>query len=286
MNHQFKFFSYIALFSFVVCAGVADAATLSVTPGSASVNQGSTFSVTVRTDTKGASVNVAEATVSYPADKLEVVSAAAGTTFPLQTPGSPKKSTGQVFFSGGVPSGYVGTNGVVGRITFRAKISGSATIAIAGGRVLLNDGNATDALTSSSGSTITIKAVVPVESESVETTPEPVAEVVPITPEVIPVVVPEEQQVSDVVPTTIIRTEDLINLIYVLVGLIVVLLVIIVILIVMLMRRRPQIVARKVSTPRRTSLNTPLSVTTLPENKEVPKLSKAPRRKPRSIEPI
>lgn len=285
MNNQFKFFSYTALFLFVVCAGVADAATLSVTPGSTAVSQGSTFSVTVRTDTKNASVNVAEATITYPTDKLELVSTTGGSTFPLQTPGAPKKSPGQVFFSGGVPSGYTGTNGIVGRLTFRAKTSGEATVAIVGGRVLLNDGAATDALTGKSGSTISIKTADVVDQKPAEILPEP-SEVPVSVPEVVPVVVPDVQDVRDVAPTTIIRTEDLINLIYVLIGLITLLLVVIIILVIMAVKRRPQAPVRKASPLKKASSSVPMVAQTLPQDQDVPKLSRTPRRKPRSVEPI
>lgn len=277
MNHQFKIFSFIIAFSIAAHGATADAATLSVTPGSASVNQGSTFSVTVRTNTEGASVNVTEATVTYPTDMLEVVSATPGTTFPLQTPGSPKKSAGQVFFSGGIPSGYSGANGIVGKITFRAKGSGSATISLASGRVLLNDGNATDALRGMNGSSITIKQTSVAEPVTpAEETPPAETPAVPIEPtEVVTEVVPQ----TEVAPTTIIRTEDLIRLIYVLVGMIVFLLVVIIVLVILLIRRHATHTTHT-KTPRKPKATAePVSVT------EVPKLSRTPR-KSRSVEPI
>lgn len=288
MKHTNLFVASIILCSILSSSVVSHAATLSVTPATARINQGSTFSVTVRTNTSGVAVNVAEATVTYPSDKLEVISATAGDTFPLQTPGSPRTSAGQVFFSGGVPSGYTGTAGIVGRITFRAKAAGNATIAVANGRVLLNDGNATDALRGTSPSTITIQVPPQADPAPIAVPPAeaPVESVVPV-PEVVPdIVIPSpvvDQGVApEVVPTTVIRTEDLINLIYVLVGLIVLLLLIIVILIIMLIRRRPQVALRKPATSRKS----PVVAATLSEDQPVPTLSKTPRRKARSVEPV
>ena len=133
------------------------AATLYVTPLAASVPDGSTFSVTVKTDTGGQPVNTVEANVSFDSSKLEILSVTPGSTFTLQTPGSPSHTDSTASFSEGIPSpGYNGSAGIVGRITFKAIAEGSATISVDSGQVLLNDGNATDALSGESGSTITV----------------------------------------------------------------------------------------------------------------------------------
>jgi hypothetical protein len=146
----------VAFAAFVIPA-FARAATLYINPGSGSFAVGSTFSVSVRVNTEGAAVNTAEATVDYSTDTLDLVSVSAGSTFTLQTPGSPSRSGGRAYFSGGIPTpGYRGSGGIVGVMTFRAKAVGQASLSIQSGKVLLNDGQGTSALSGSSGASYTI----------------------------------------------------------------------------------------------------------------------------------
>ncbi len=241
MKHFLSYF-LVALIGFFGTHTIVSAATLTVTPPSASVTEGSTFSVSVRTDTQGQSVNVAEATVGFSTDTLEIVSVSAGSTFTLQTPGSPGKTATGAFFSGGIPSGYTGSAGSVGRITFRAKKAGKGTISVTSGKVLLNDGSGTNVLNSTSGSVITITpkavvqpalpggaqgAVAPVEIPTIVDTPT--------------IVTPTE--ISE--PTTMtIRTKDLFTLIYILIGIIFILLGVVVTLIVLLVHRKTPVVRK------------------------------------------
>ncbi|HEY0979854.1 MAG TPA: cohesin domain-containing protein [Candidatus Paceibacterota bacterium] len=234
-------FSFLIVLIAWFCASApATAATLVVTPPSASVTEGSTFSVSVRTDTQGQSVNVAEATVGFSTDTLEIVSVSPGATFTLQTPGSPSKTASTAYFSAGIPSGYNGSAGMLGRITFRAKKAGKATISVTSGKVLLNDGNATNALNGTSGSVITITPKPAVEP----TTPikEPETAVVPPSIETQPVVEMPIVVTPTPVPepaTTTIRTKDLFTLIYILIGIIFILLGVIIALIAVIAHRKP-----------------------------------------------
>lgn len=238
-----NYIKYITLSALIFCtmSTAAYAATLNITPGTATITEGSTFSVTVKTDTQGQSVNVAEATIGFSVDTLEIVSVSTGATFTLQTPGSPGKTPSSAYFSGGIPSGYSGSAGTLGRITFRAKKAGKGTISVTSGKVLLNDGNATNVLTGTTGAVITIapkpvvEPVIPVKEPETVVTPVPVEEkpsVVDIPIVVTPTEIPDPQ-------TTTIRTKDLFTLIYVLIGIIFVLLGVIVALIVVLARRKP-----------------------------------------------
>jgi len=204
----------IAIFSFVTHAG---AATVYINPNAASINQNATFTVSVRTDTQGASINVAEATLIFPTDKLAVVKATPGSTFSIQSPGSPGISTGKVFFSAGIPTpGYNGASGILGSVTFKAVESGQANLSLEAVKVLLNDGNASEAAVSKTGSVITIKEV----AGAPITEPSPVEESVPVAPEVLTpapsiTVVPQAQD-SDIVATITISVKSLIRIIYVL----------------------------------------------------------------------
>lgn len=157
-----KIISYFSVLVFCVTlllsgAPFAFAASVYVSPGSGSYSVGSTIKVTVRTNTDGQAVNSVEASIGYSSDTLEVVSVAAGSSFPMQTPGSPSHSGGRVFLSGGVPSpGYTGGSGNVGTITFRAKAVGEATVSVLSAKTLLNDGQGTNAFSGSSGARFTI----------------------------------------------------------------------------------------------------------------------------------
>lgn len=194
-----------------------------VTPSTTTITKDSTFTVTVRADTEGQSINVAEATVSFPSDKLAIVKATPGSTFPIQSPGSPKISKNQVFFSAGIPTpGYTGKNGIVGTITFRAIAPGAAMLKVESGKILLNDGKATDAFVQKASATINVKDVSPTQpSVPVQPAPEYIEEEIPeevITPTLPPptqVSVQEPNQ-SDVVTTITIRVKDLVRIVYVL----------------------------------------------------------------------
>lgn len=134
-----------------------EAASLYISPASGSFSLGSTFTVTVRTDTQGAAVNTAEANISFSTDTLELVTVTASQTFYLQAPGSPAKGNGTAYFGGGLPTpGYTGANGAVGSMTFRALREGTAIVSITAGKVLLNDGSGTDALSTTAGARYTI----------------------------------------------------------------------------------------------------------------------------------
>lgn len=137
--------------------GHALAASLFVSPGSGSFSVGTTFTVTVRTDTQGAAVNTAEANINFSTDTLELVRVVASPTFNLQAPGSPGKSNGTAYFGGGLPSPGFNGSGVVGSMVFRAVKEGSATVSIANGKVLANDGLGTNVLSATAGARYTIK---------------------------------------------------------------------------------------------------------------------------------
>lgn len=201
------------------------AAVIAVTPSTASITQGSTFSVSVRVNTQGQNINVAEASVVFPSDLLQVVSVSPGSTFTLQTPGSPSKSAGRAFFSAGVPSGYNGASGLLGKITFKAVTPGQATIAVSGGKALLNDGNGTDAFSGGSSSIISI--TIPPDKPTGETVTPPVTppETVteePIITEPLTPMTPEIQP-TNIVTTITITTHDLFVIMWILIALVLVL---------------------------------------------------------------
>ena len=94
---------------FFCTAALAEAATLSVSPGTGVYTAGQTFTVRVVVNTAGANINAAEGTLSFKPEELSVVSVAKGSIFNLWTADpSFSNSAGTVTFSGGTPTGYTG----------------------------------------------------------------------------------------------------------------------------------------------------------------------------------
>jgi hypothetical protein len=169
------FITFGSVFALLILPKLALAATLYLSPASGSFGAGSTFNVSVQTNTEGAAVNTAEARISYDTNTLELVSVRQGSTFALISPGSPSKGPGTAYFGGGLPTpGYTGGAGILGVMTFRAKAEGSATVSIDAGQVLLNDGLGTNAFSGSSGARFTITApAVAAITVSSDTHPDP-----------------------------------------------------------------------------------------------------------------
>jgi hypothetical protein len=144
---------------FLVVAGTANAATLSVTPSTGVYTAGQTFTARVVVNTTGAKINAAEGTVTFKPSELSVVRVSKGSVFNLWTAEpSFSNSAGTVSFSGGTPTGYTGGSGTVLSITFRTKGAGNPRVSFANGAVLAADGKGTNVLTSMSGGAYTIGA--------------------------------------------------------------------------------------------------------------------------------
>src|SRR6185503_7188202 len=115
------------------------------------------FTVTVLTDTEGATVNTAESNITFTSDTLELVSVSQGSTFLLPSPASPNKGKSTAYFGGGLPNpGFNGSNGVLGIMRFKAKAIGKGSINISRGNILLNDGSGSQAVTSTAGASFII----------------------------------------------------------------------------------------------------------------------------------
>jgi len=125
------------------------AATLNFSPLSGTYNVGGTFSVNVTVDSSDQAMNAASGVVSFPWDKLEVVSISkTGSIFSLW-PAEPSfsNSAGTVSFEGIVLNpGYTGTSGKILTITFRIRSAGVANVSFSSGSVLANDGTGANIL--------------------------------------------------------------------------------------------------------------------------------------------
>src|SRR3989344_2949948 len=145
-----KIYKIIFTFSlFVLVPLSAQAATLNFSPPSGTYNVGSTFSVNVNVESANQAMNAASGIVSFPWDKLEVVSISKqGSIFSLW-PAEPSfsNSAGTVSFEGIVLNpGYIGASGKILTLTFRARNTGQANVSFSSGSVLANDGTGANIL--------------------------------------------------------------------------------------------------------------------------------------------
>lgn len=135
------------------------AATMSVAPATGVYTVGQTFSIQIRLNTAGKTINAAEGTLSFNPNELSVINVSKGSTFNLWTSDpSFSNSAGTISFSGGTPTGYTGTNGVVITATMQAKVAGSPRVRMTNGAVLAADGRGTNILTNMSGGSYTVSA--------------------------------------------------------------------------------------------------------------------------------
>ena len=112
---------------------------------------GDTFSVHVNIESVGQAINAASGAISFPRDKLDVVSVSKqGSIFSLW-PMEPSfsNSMGTVSFEGIMLNpGYIGVNGKILAITFRVRSVGQANVSFSSGSILANDGVGTNILNS------------------------------------------------------------------------------------------------------------------------------------------
>lgn len=130
------------------------AANFSITPNSGTYTVGSTFEVSVVTDTKGQTINAVQLNISFPVDKLQLVSPSAGNSIIsiYTTPPKYDNSTGKIEIIGGIPNGINTSNGLITKLAFRVKGVGNASLRFTGDlQILLNDGRGTNVLENTFG---------------------------------------------------------------------------------------------------------------------------------------
>jgi len=142
---------FTMLWGFAAPKGEAELrASLYLSPPSGTFAVGSTFTVSLVLDTGNKFINAVEADLSFPPDKLQVVSPTTGRSFIQVWVAQPTydNSTGRLKFQGAVPNPGINTSaGVISTITFRVRSTGTAQIKILdSSKVLLNNGLGTDVL--------------------------------------------------------------------------------------------------------------------------------------------
>ncbi len=127
----------------------AQAATLSTGPSAGTFTVGSTFDVSIYLNTENKVINAVEASISFPPDKLQLVSPSAGKSvigvWTVQP--SVNNQIGRIDFQGGIPGGINVSSGLVTTLTFRVKSVGTAVIKfLDNSKALLHDGKGTNDL--------------------------------------------------------------------------------------------------------------------------------------------
>ncbi len=162
MKRAILLLSSIGLMIFVALHPTrVSAASLFFSPSAKSTTVGSTVTLNLKVNSSGQAINAAEGTVVFSTNRLQLTSISKANSifsfWAVQPNGS--NSTGRVTFSGGLASpGYNGSSGTTIAITFRATAAGQGDISISGAKVLANDGQGTDVLTSVGTASITISA--------------------------------------------------------------------------------------------------------------------------------
>lgn len=137
----------------------ACAATLSLTPASGTFEVGSTFDVSIMLNTEGQSVNAVKASLSFPADSLQVASPSAGQSVVTLWASPPvySNSAGTITLEGGFPNGANVSSGLITKITFRVKGTGTAIVKFKDdSNVLLDDGKGTGSLSQTNSGIYTL----------------------------------------------------------------------------------------------------------------------------------
>lgn len=148
-----------AILAWLLFTSIASAANFSLSPASGEHAVGTTFDVSVLLDTKGQDVNAIQMELSFPADKLQLVSPSAGNSV-IQiytTPPRYDNSAGRVVIVGGIPNGINVSSGLITKLTFRVRSVGHASLRFTGqSQILLNDGRGTNVLDNTFGATYSL----------------------------------------------------------------------------------------------------------------------------------
>ncbi len=156
-------FSTILIVLFLLCfSNATHAASLSFLSASSDVSVGNILSVKVLVDTNGKVINSANGVIQFPSDLLDVLSISKSSSIFSLWVEDPKfsNSVGQITFNGGLPNpGYIGNNGEIISIVFKAKKQGVASILFLDVAVLANDGLGTDILSSKNSTSFNINGI-------------------------------------------------------------------------------------------------------------------------------
>ena len=149
-----------ALFLAFVLSNQAHAAILRIEPQRGIFDVGSTFTAGIYIDTEGETINAIETSISYPADKLQIVSPSSGSSIIeiYTTPPRVNNQQGRLDLAGGITGGAQVKAGLVATITFRVNAVGAASLQfLDNSKVLLHNGQGTNVLRDTVGGSFTFR---------------------------------------------------------------------------------------------------------------------------------
>lgn len=164
MKKYFKLQISVLIFSLIFGANLAYSAGASLFLTSANTaEEGKTVIVDVRVNSGAQSINAVSGIVYFPQNLLSINSISKSNSLISLWISEPKLGLGQISFEGvALNPGYTGGNGLVFRIIFNAKNTGTASVGFREGSVLANDGLGTNVLTTLGSTSFQIvKASIP-----------------------------------------------------------------------------------------------------------------------------
>ncbi len=167
------------LFVGICGAKTANAASLYFSPSAGAQTVGNTLSTNVYVGSSDQVMNAASGVISFPKDKLEVVSLSKNNSiFSLwvQEP-SFSNTTGIINFEGIVLNpGFSGASGKIVTINFKVKSAGLASLNFSSGSVLANDGKGTNILADLGSAQFNLSSPAPSEQVSEPSAPKATAQ--------------------------------------------------------------------------------------------------------------
>ena len=138
----------IFLFFLITFPLQVEGASLLLSPGSESFSVGDSFSVELRIDTAGDSINTAQATIYFPVDVVKVLSVSKENSIFSLWPETPTFSnlTGEISFIGGLPHPGFSGEGKAITINFKLEKEGEMLLSFGESKILADDGKGTNIL--------------------------------------------------------------------------------------------------------------------------------------------
>lgn len=173
MRFIFAFFTFFLLF--VTTIHAQEGPTLFLNPATQSVTQNQTFSVEIRLNTVGQSINTVAANLLY--DKAVLTPQSIDTTGSFVTiwfENNIASSTGEVRLTGSLPSpGVTGQNLLFATVNFSAQQTGTSQITFKDDSAVFRDSDNANVLSSTTGGVYTIAAAdtTPTPTSLLNTTP-------------------------------------------------------------------------------------------------------------------
>jgi len=143
---QFRIQNYLMLSILAFVAMPIFASEIYINPRSQEIKTDEQFEISVFLDTEGENINTIDGRIIFPKDLLileEIKDGNSIINFWIKKPKT--ESDNQIIFSGIVPGGYVGKQGLVFSAIFQSKNEGIGIIEAYQTRVFLNDGKGTEA---------------------------------------------------------------------------------------------------------------------------------------------